>query len=407
MRTMQFLVVAALAAPVLSQSAVDLIALTRTTPRLLRADMGTCSLSGCAPAIAPVVAVPFAGGTAHDSVTGTTWVSNGPLIGGFDPMTCATRCAPFAAPVPATTVVTGLACFEPQFAMFVTDSGNGITRFRLGACPPAIASNRCVPTPLPAGHVIGGIAASDTQALLFFSTSDWSATGPANRIHVSTVANPCVIACSFPIQGCGPAVLGPITGLAYDDCKGVLWLTDGRQLMAGIWNRASCNLSQIVQCCIPTGLPEQMVGLCINPSHAASLGTNCTNPVCPACPTMSHTSVGDATIGNPAFGLRLNNAPANQNAWLLLNVGSCGAGLTLPPFCGPFRVPIPGIFILGPIGTGGTVGCTGGAAINLAIPNNPVFCGLRLSTQFLVVCQSGTAFGTGVSNCLSWQITGS
>lgn len=403
-----FLLVAALAAPLLAQSPVSLIGLTRTTPRLIRTDMATCAIQVCSPAIAPAVTLPYAGGTAHDSTSGITWVSNGPTIGGFDPMTCATRCAPFAAPVPAGTVVTGLACYEPQFAMFVTDSGNGITRLRLTTCPPVVALPRCVVTGLQPNHVIGGIAASDTQGIVFYSGSDWTASGaPNNFIYVATVANPCVPVCKFPVQGCSAIGFGAITGVAYDDCKGVIWMTDGRQVMGAVWNRATCTAPQIVQCCMPAGLPEPFVGLCVNPSHAASLGTSCTNPVCPACPLMAHTTVGDPTIGNPAFGLRLDNAPALQSAWLLLNVGSCGPGIALPPWCGPFRVPIPGIFVLGPVGTGGTVGCTGALNLGLAIPNNPAFCGLRLATQYLVFCQSTAGFGTGVSNCLSWQITGS
>jgi hypothetical protein len=395
-----------LATTTFAQTPQGLIGLTRTTPRLARADMSTCASQSCAGSLGPAL-LPYAGGTAHDGMTGLTWVSNGTSMAGFGPSTCNLACTPFAAPVPAGTVLTGLAAYEPTRTLFIADSGNGILRLTLGSCTPALQFARCVVTGLQPNHVIGGLAVSDTQDLLFLAGSTWTGA-PNSRVYVATRTNPCTVSCSLPVPNCGTLTLGPITGLAFDDCRSVLWLTDGRQVLGLLWNRVTCTATQVVQCCAPAALGEPFVGLCVEPSHATSLGTSCTSATCAACPQLQQTTRGDPIVNNNFFALRLDGAPAQQRGWLTINTGACVPGVSLPPFCGPLRVPLGGFFLaLGPIVLGGTTGCTGSAIAVLSIPNNVTLCGLTMSSQFLVLCQSATGAGTGVSNCLSWTITGS
>ena len=58
------------------------------------------------------------------------------------------------------------------------------------------------------------------------------------------------------------------------------------------------------------------------------------------------------------------------------------------------------------LATGGTGGCTGTLQIPLPIPLDPALCGGTLSSQCFGLCPQAP-FGTFVSNCLSWQVTGS
>lgn len=397
---------AALPALVPAQTPQNLIGLTRTTPVLATADMTSCAIQSCVGGMGPA-ALPYAGGTAHDATTGITWVSNGTSFAGFDPRLCNTVCTLSGAPVPAGTVLTGLACYEPQLIMFVADSGNGITRLRLRTCPVTLFMPRCLVTGLQPNHVIGGLAASDTLNLLFYSGSDWSGGAPNNYVYVATYNNPCTPACRFQVPNCGAVPMGPITGLGFDDCRSVLWLTDGRQIMGLVYNRVTCTATQVVQCCTPAGLTEPFVGLCVNPSHATSLGTSCTNLACTTCTQMLHSTTGDPIVGNPAFYLKLDFAPAQQRGYIMINAGACNLGIGLPPWCGQFRVPLGNVILQGPITLGGTTGCTGSSLINLQVPNNVTLCGLVMSSQYLVLCQTTSGIGTGMSNCLSWLVSGS
>lgn len=399
------LLILALATSVRAQTQPMVMGLTRTTPVLAHLDMSNCAVQTCSASLAPAV-LPYAGGTAHDGMTGVTWVSNGTTMAAVDPRNCNQSCAPFAAPVPAGTVLTALACYEPQRTLFVVDSGNGVLRLTLGSCTPSLQFQRCVVSGLLPNQIIGGMAASDTLDLVFYAASNWTGA-PNNTIYVGARTSPCSVPCRFAVPNCGTLTLGPITGLGFDDWRRVLWLTDGRQVMGLVYDRVTCTATQVVQCCAPAALTEPLVGLCVDPSHATSLGTSCTNLLCAACTGMQHTTRGDPILNNNFFALKLDAAPAQQRAWLMINAGACQAGLSLSPWCGPFRVPLANIILVGPLLLGGTSGCTGSAIISLPIPNNVGLSGIPLSSQFIVFCQNTAGFGTGVSNCLSWMVTGS
>ena len=390
-----------------AQTPVRLVGITDTTPLLVVQDPATCNATRCPPGFAPALAHPAAGGTAHDSRSGSVWVSNGALLARFE-LDCKASCPAVPAPslIGPNAFVTGLACNERQGILFMTQHPPAITTLK--ATCPVPQGTTCRPTYVPTGHVIGGAATSDLLDLLFVSTSDFSAAaGPSNMVYVSRQGDPCNAFCRFEVKTCGTAAaIGPITGLAFDDCKRVLYATDGMRTAAMHFDLASCAVRPL-QCC-PNPAGERLIGLCLVPSKATSLGKSCNARPCPACPAMAHVTNGDPALGNVAFALQLQDAPANAQAIMLLNVGPCTApGVLSPPLCAPLLVPPAGWAVVGPLGTGGVGGCTGSASIGLPIPLNASLCGWTLSSQYLVVCSSPVGVGFGTSNCLSWTISGS
>jgi hypothetical protein len=406
------LVATALCAVASSQTPQVLIGLTSSAAagsNLYQQNWTTCAVRTCVPAIPPIPS-PFAGGTAFNALDSTVWLTNGVVIGSFDADTCAVIC-PLAAVggMPAGAVATGLAVNERNRSIYISDSMAGI-QVRPVACP-LPPGPRCVVFGVPATHTIGGLAYSDAMDLLFIAASDFNpANPPLNTVLVTTRANPCTPVCVFrPPTGCGGRVLGPIRGAAYDDCKGVIWLTDGLTEMGLAFSRANCGVQPAACCVRVPPVTQPYAGLCIRPSHAGGVGVNCTGVPCPACPTMAHVTIGDPTIGNPAFRLVLANAPAVRPAILAVGFSGCTPGIALPPpWCGLLHIPLgPPPVVIGPISTAGGVGCTGGITVNLGVPMNPAFCGMTLSSQYLGYCLVGPAIGTFMSNCLSWTITSS
>ena len=397
---------AALAAPLFAQTPPRLIGLTNLAPTLVQLDMATCAIpAACPTAFLPPVAMPFAGGSAYDSTRQIVWASNGPLIAATNITTCAVVCPPAPAPVAPGLVVTGLAMNERTRLLFVTDSGNNIG-FAPAPCP-LVAPMPACPAPIPPGQVIGSCATSDFLNLVFYTSSFWGGGPPASMLFVAPQGAPCAPICMFLVPpACGAMPLGPITGAAFDDSVSVLWLSDGRNQLA-LTYQAPCNFMPL-RCCVHPA-PGTFTGLCLVPAQPTRLGGVCSAAPCANCPTMTHRTIGDSVIGNPAFGLVLNNAPSPSVATMLLNFGACTPpGFFSPPLCAPVLVPVAAAPItVGPLATGTGVGCTGNLGLAFAIPFNPVFCGTVFSSQWVVLCNTASGVGTAVSECLSWMISAS
>jgi hypothetical protein len=397
----------ALAAAVPGQTRPGLIGLTSAPPSILRQSFD-CQVERCDPAF-PATTLRTAGGTAYDAILGAVWVTNGAVLGAFEARGCRAVCAPRPVPLPATVAATGLAVNERARVMVITDSANVIHQFPL-ACPLGPRNAGCdVSALLPAGHVLGGVATDDVNDHVLYAASAFTATNPNNVIFVARRGNACQPHCRIPVPNCGTAPLGPITGLAFDPCASVIWATDGVQTVGLRYDAAPPCQATAVQCCrLPPAVAQRFVGLCVEPSSATPEGRSCQNGACPSCPLMAHTAIGDAALGNPAFALELSGAPANAQAWLVVGAGACApSGPLLPPICGPILVPLrPAPVVVGPVPTGGTVGCTGSALVRVPIPLDRSYCGAVLSSQFLGLCTTGPAFGTFVSNCLGWAVTG-
>jgi hypothetical protein len=378
---------------------------TAASPLNLRQDPATCATVTC-PVAMPALAAAYAGGTAYDARRPAVWMTTGTTLVAFDPNTCAVLCPS----VPMANLIgnrsaTGLALYEFGNVLFISDSGNSISWFQ-ATCPPTPLAICNAPVGA-AGQIIGGLAFSDVQKRVYYSSSTFGAAAANNWIMVGPQSNPCQTACRLQLPDCPGVVLGPITGLAYDDCKNLLWATDGAYEVAVTITigAAGCNIQQVTCCKVPGA--ERYAGLCLQPSQSTSLGASCTSTPCAACPTMVHATVGDPALGNSSFALTLQNAPAGVPSVMLLSTGSCSApGIAVPGWCGTVRVPLPiGVSFGSP--TGGGVGCTGGVSFGLAVPFTPALCGIPLASQFFLICPLGTAVGTGVSNCLTWMISAS
>ena len=401
---------AALPGAVAAQTPPELIGLSAAaaTTRVVRQDWTDCTTTGCATLLAAPTAA-NAGGTAYDATRGVVWIANGLLLEAVDPVSCRVVCGPQSLPATGAGVrITGLAVVEAAGVMLVAASDNSILEYRL-ACPISTLVRRCDATPaLPSGHSIGGIATDDVGDLVAFSSSDFqNPAAPGNVIHVARRGAPCSPICRIPVPACGTTRLGPLTGVAFDPCRNVLWATDGSATVGlRIGGPALCGPVQQVQCCDFPG-PGRFVGLAVAPSRATAVGTNCTSQGCPNCPQMAHRSVGDAALGNPSFALELVNAPAGARVAMWINAGPCNpGGPIVPPFCGPVLVPIAPPPVVVSLGTGPGLGCSGAVQVPLPIPLDPALCGGVLSSQCFGICTTGLV-GTFVSNCLSWQVTGS
>lgn len=372
-------------------------------------------LTKCVPAVpAPALNPVWAGGVAWSARHGGAWATDGKQLALHDLVTtavpCNVLCGPGVIPaVAAAEFVTGLGVNESTNTLWMTIS-DGIAN-RMGrysnACPPAVGGS--CPLPVPAGMIVAGLDSADAAGLVVYTASLF-AGAPNNTIFFAPQTAPCSPICVRPVPNCSATTtLGPITGVAVEEDAygpGLLqfrvYVTDGRTVEALKYDPTTCTVT--TEFCCTNGFQDRLVGLGVVPSRATRMGANCSTGACPVCPTMEHVAIGDPAIGNPAFTLQLNNAPAASIAYMLLNFGPCTApGVFSPPFCAPVLVPVAGWIAVGPLATGGGVGCTGSAGITLSVPLNTAFCGAVFSSQYVVLC--GGLFSNAISNCLTWMIS--
>ena len=375
----------------------------------------------CAPtsvACGPILAAPptaFAGGAAYDPVRAVVYLSDGPSLVGVEPAVgggaCRVVCPPVPAPgLPAGAVVTGMAFAEdgsPLGSLWYADSTRNLQKCTWvnRTCPGAWL--RCsivtvIPTP---AHHVGGLAISETHDAILYSASDFSGSAPDNWLLVAPLDSPCTPDCRLQVLDCFGTNLGPITGLAFDDCTSTVYATDGRVMLSTRFVPAAggqpCRLVPIACCTAAAG---RWHGLCLEPAHATVVGSSCLGTPCPSCPSLAFRAVGDPVVGNSSFGFEVTGAPAGLPAVCLLGLGACTAGL--PYACGTIHLPlgVPPVSIGGLL-TAGT-GCDGSGFHPLPVPRAASLCGLRLSAQDFVVCP-GATFGLGITNAVCFTLADS
>jgi hypothetical protein len=356
----------------------------------------------------PILSVPtnaWAGGTAYDPARQIIWDTDGVSLTGVRALStppCAVVCPSGPVPgLPATGFATGLAFDDATRRLYVLTSTPEIitlTTPPTTACP--VFQSQCSLTGVfPATHRPGGLAYSEKHRALFYSVSDFSG-GPANSVvFIASAANVCMPLCKFQPLNCPGFVLGPITGLAYDDGRNILYLTDGKVIQRLVIVPGGNCQPQLVDCCTAPVLAPYY-GLELEPSHATATGSSCTSAPCPACAAMTFGALGDPVVGNTSFALSLTNAPASGILLAYLGVGGCTAGV--PVICGLFHPSLAPIY-LGNAPLSGTPACNGSATFPLPIPNAYFLIGLDLCVQGLVVCTPG--FGFGLTNALGLRIT--
>ncbi len=386
-----------------AQTVPQLIGITAGAPLLRTRDMGLCTENACPAGIAPMTGHPAAGGTGYDPRRGGAWVTNGNDLALLAPQRCTTLCGPQALLDPSVQM-TGLAVDEVRDVLWVSDTRNVIHQYAI-ACPVQRRLAQCAAS-VPSGHTIGGLATADAAALVLYATSDFSGTAPpGNRLVVATQARPCQPLCVLQVDRCGTAVMGPIHGVAFDQCTDTVWLTDGYRTVGFTLDVQRCSLVP-THCCGPSSL-DPYIGLCILPSQPTAFGRACAAGSCVPCSSAVIGTVGDPALGNGGFAFTLDQAPVGALCWLGISLnGPCSpfGVIALPPFCGRLHVDVLNVAALGAFVTGGGTGCTGSALAPLGVPPNPVFCGLHACAQWVGVC--GPSLGTFVTPALSFAVSG-
>ena len=370
-----------------------------------------------------------AGGSAYDSRLRGLWITNGESLACVDVTLCKFLCNPVKIPLPPVAAgvkawCTGLAYVDSGALntsaaspgwLFASYNTGHIGRLDVSKC--AIRSQFCRLS--VTGVVIGGLATNDVRRLLYIGTVT---TAGANVIHVAridpTITRPqpwCRPFCNFVPPACtSTSKLGPIQGLAHDACHDMLYITDGRQTTYGVVTvstAGACSIKHVDCCPLTVNIAgDSFTGICIRPEPEISTGASCTRPACQNCSAvMRAVLVGDAVLGNPAFGFGLRNAPSNTSAVAFAaNVGACTSpGLNLG-ICANIRVPLgpvpPLVLIFGVPGAAGT--CNFNFTLPAPLPLNSGLCGRNYSFQWVVGCKGNPA-NFGITNCVTFRISGS
>lgn len=391
-----------------AQTQYNLIGITRNAPALREQDHSVCQpLNQCPlpgmPNSAPLPG--YVGGTGWDPVRSGAWVTNGTDIAKYDDQ-CGVQCAPM--PIPTlgpNSFITGLEVVVGLNQLWMIDN-QGRLHFYTNTCPPQpIGACNTGLAQTAIGNVTTGLAVDEGAGFIFISYPLFP--GGNNQIAVLPMGAACQVTQTFPVPPCAAANLGPILGLACDWANGRLYATDGASTV-GIGYVPGGAMVQIqgANCCPPTPVADPMIGLAIRPGGATSTGQPCANGPCAPCP-MNHSLRNDPLLGNAAFRLGLDNAQPNVFAFCLIGAGPClNTGPVSPPLCGPI-LTVPYLGNLGPNITSGVPACGASTTFGLPLPLNPALANLVFSSQCVTICfNTAGAFGTGLSNCLSWQLQG-
>ena len=372
-----------------------------------------CKFIDRCPTVLTKASTPWAGGSGYDPRFQATWSSDGITIELRSLRDCKVICRGKATLILPNTGsrVSGLAVNDSRSRLYQLETAPGffgIVVYDISdpkkSCFKIIS--KCTGKTLTPKGTAGGLAFDEARRVLFIGTSEPTSAGNTHHILVTSAASPCVVRCRYQIPS---NCLDPkrlLSGLAYDCCpKRTLYVTDGaRNLELATGDSTRCQFTP-GRCCPASG-PYR--GLAMIPGWTLKhVGKNCLGKPCPSCPNMyMGTSGGDPSLGNPDFSLDLVNAPGGlptKFAILYLRVGACGPGL--PIFCGAFH-PLP--FHLGPfvVPISGA-GCNGFAKVPLPIPALDALCGLKLCSQYLILCPSAAGLGVGLSNAIEFRITGS
>lgn len=368
---------------------------TTLQPEILRQTLCTAGARVC-PSPLPPPSVAHAGGAAYSAFNRSLWHTQGTRLVETGIDNCQLVCAVAANLVLGpNSVATGLTVCESRYQLLQLESIPGtaaLSTFHTRSCPPAVIAACRVDLPT-VRHLAGAVALDERDGLILYATSVFGAVVPANVVLVARDSDPCTILCSFEATACGNgARLGAITGMTYDDCTRLLYLTDGTQT-AVYTNRVGttpCDF-QIVGCCERSpGVPNFVWhGFDIEPRHPTTVGVNCLGRGCPTCTSMSLTALGDPTVGNPRFALSVDNAPGGSFFQLGLAAGPCRP-VGFPIFCGNWHTDLGTLVLLPLVPLGGTGPCDGSAILGLPIPKDYALCGAALCAQGIVICRPVT-----------------
>jgi hypothetical protein len=307
------------------------------TPFLAGCPYGTPTICGT-PGPGPIPAGSVFGDIADDPLTDTFWLTDGFIIQNytedspcFGAMTCNTLGAFF---VPSFIgPITGM-CFDNSSPVSI-GAGAGVLwltdgRDIVGVVPPAPGSCNFTVAFGPCSVILptGGIM---TDITWDFSTMTIWASGSAGFVH-----NIDVLACNYlstlPVTNCG---LGPgLTGIAFDGgtpaappllpSLPAMYVTDGLMVeRLDITGAPAAPTFGAPVTCTPT--PAFLSGLALT-QHGTTYGTSRA--------VARLETFGNASTPSTSFGLEVYNAPAGDNAWLIIGFNFPGLGYFCPPITG-------------------------------------------------------------------------
>lgn len=353
---------------------------------------------------------PWAGGTAWDFVLGAAWTSNGRTLGlvldslcSGDPCQC--QCKHFCQiPWAGNGMITGLAVDNERRLLFLSEDTNTIYTYSIGGQCQLKELSRCpFGSLLPSrSHIVTGLAYDKIRDLLFIAAGLFqpSPAPGSTMVYVSKASDPCNPFCKFEVKNCGRSILGPATGLAFDDCLRTLFVTDG-DLTTELHYAYPCTVKEI-GCC--PAKPVKYHGLCVRHSACTpdfSTSGSFSQARCPCtavpvpCPTLPSYAGGLPYVGNSAFKLTLTQAPNpvgyGNAAVLMLNLADrCREQVFKGPCCGEkllFYPWVDGYFFSLGVPAGGPSGpppCGLAVVFPLPIPVAPELCCYQFCGQWMV-----------------------
>lgn len=358
------------------------------SPAILSQTLCQPGVRVCPTGVGP--AIGHAGGAAFNALNASLWHTQGTRMAEIRLDGCQLLCSVAAnLTLGPGSVATGLEICEARYQMLQLESVPGaaaLSFFHLRSCPPQVTATCRFALP-SVRHIAGAVALDEAHDLVLYAASIFGAVVPANTLLIARAGSPCDIVCRAPLDNCGLTPLGAITGMTYDACTQLLYVTDGRQT-AIFSNRAATSPCDFVPvgCCprSPGIAGYTWHGLDLEPAHPRAVGTSCLNDRCPDCNTMALTAHGDPALGNPAFRIDLTDAPTGGLFQLGIAAGPCTAGF--PIFCGRWHTDITTLVLLPFVPINGSVRCDGTASVGLPVPKDYALCGARLCAQGIVVC---------------------
>jgi len=354
--------------------------------------------------LVPVLPAPWAGGAAYDGRNESEWTTDGLIMVETRINGCQVVCrAPAMLTLGPGSFASGLEICPGVGQMFQLESLPGaamIHVWNIALCPP-VPMQACQ-FPLPtAAHTAGAVAIDDANGEIYYATSIFGAGGPANFILGARLANPCNILCRIPVPACGTAVMGPLRAMCFDECRQLLFVSDGTQTVTMRRTGPGPCAFAAVQCCNPSpGVATYgWVGFDVEPQHARAVGASCTAPSCAACPGMALGTIGDPVLGNPTFRLALSGAPFPAVLALAVSPGGCNLP-GVPVLCGQWHPTVATTLFFPMVPVGGAGPCSGTATVPLPIPKNYALCGAPLCFQGVIVCLSPLGPGFGLTNAV-------
>ena len=349
----------------------------------------------------------WTGAATWDPNLGAVWMSNGPGIYLYYPSSCTNPCKCLCKRIcgflsQTGSEVTGLALDPRKHRLFVSYENNTIYTFTFSYSDPCKqkAINKCQFS-LPSGYKVTGLAYHRFRDLLFITAAKYDPVGnPVSGttiLFASKASDPCKPFCKYQIKNCGTTSFGAATGVTYDGCSRMVYVTDGKSTVSLKYG-FPCAFKQVA--CCPAS-PVYYYGLALRDSGCkaefgtSGVGTQGKNPCNlnpPNCAFQPGYSGGLPYAGNFNFKLNFTQGPNPagwaQSAILLLNfAGHCKAR-KIPWLCNSTLVLYPlfdnWFYASSAVALSqGTPPCGLKGTFNLPIPNFTGLCCRRVCGQWI------------------------